>query len=108
MEGTALPNSWAGYASQSYEFMPLATEHCSSAEVLAFRDYAFHAYFENPRYLKFIEQKFGKESREHIQEMTKIRLKRTGAGCYVNSFSRLLVTKALTSIYHSELSKDSH
>lgn len=80
-EGIALPDDedgpgWAGYASQGYEFLPLPTENLTAAEVLAFRDYAFNTYFKNPRYLRDMENRFGKEAREHLEAMTKIRLKR--------------------------------
>lgn len=71
-----LPESWLGYASQGYEFKPLPTEHLTAAQVLAFRDYAFDTYFKNPKYLHIIETKFGAEAREHIKEMTAIKLKR--------------------------------
>lgn len=74
--GTPLPETWAGYAQQGYEFLPLPTESLTAAEVLAFRDWAFHTYFTNPRYLHMIEQKFGKFAQEHIQAMTAVRLKR--------------------------------
>lgn len=73
---TPLPGSWLGYASQGYDFIPLPTDSLSSAEVLRFRDHAFDTYFTNQDYLNMIEQKFGKESREHIENMTKIKLKR--------------------------------
>jgi hypothetical protein len=43
---------------------------------LEFRDHAFHKYFENPRYLNMIENRFGLKAREHIENMTKIKLKR--------------------------------
>ena len=75
-DGVKLPNSWIGYATQAYEFEPLPTKHCSAEEVLAFRDHAFDTYFRNPKYLKMIEEKFGVESREHIEAMAKIKLKR--------------------------------
>jgi len=71
-----LPDSWIGYASQGYEFLPLSTKTLSPAEILAFRDKAFNTYFTNPKYLNFIENKFGLESRRHIEDMTKIKLKR--------------------------------
>jgi anaerobic magnesium-protoporphyrin IX monomethyl ester cyclase len=71
-----LPDTWLGYASQGYEFLPLPTEHLSAAQVLEFRDYAFETYFNNPRYLLGIEKKFGIHARDHIKEMTAIRLKR--------------------------------
>ena len=71
-----LPENWLGYASQGYEFKPLPTEHLTAAQVLEFRDYAFDTYFKNPKYLHMIETKFGGEARNHIKEMTAIKLKR--------------------------------
>jgi anaerobic magnesium-protoporphyrin IX monomethyl ester cyclase len=71
-----LPETWLGYASQGYDFKPLPTEHLSAAKILEFRDYAFDTYFKNPKYLQMIENKFGIEAREHIKQMTAIRLKR--------------------------------
>lgn len=79
-KGIPLPDRWAGYAAQGYEFLPLPTRTLSSADVVAFRDYAFQAYFTNPRYLHSIERKFGRAAREHIQGMTEIRLKRKVLG----------------------------
>ncbi|MBW1783268.1 MAG: radical SAM protein [Deltaproteobacteria bacterium] len=73
---TPLPESWLGYASQGYDFLPLPTESLSAAEILRFRDHVFNTYFTNQDYLSLIEKKFGKESREHIKGMTDIRLKR--------------------------------
>ncbi|MBO45003.1 MAG: B12-binding domain-containing radical SAM protein [Rhodospirillaceae bacterium] len=71
-----LPAAWSGYSQHSYDCLPLPTAQISSAEVLAFRDDAFHEYFENPRYLDMITQKFGIETRQHIKDMSKHRLKR--------------------------------
>lgn len=75
-KGYPLPDTWLGYASQGYEFQPLPTKHLTAAQVVEFRDYAFDTYFKNPRYLSMIETKFGTEARDHIKEMTAIRLKR--------------------------------
>jgi hypothetical protein len=80
-KGIPLPDDeggpgWIGYSQQGYEFLPLLTETLSARDVLAFRDYAFETYFKNPRYLKYIESRFGKEAREHIELMTQIRVKR--------------------------------
>jgi radical SAM superfamily enzyme YgiQ (UPF0313 family) len=75
-KGLPLPDTWLGYASQGYEFLPLPTEHLTAAQVVEFRDYAFDTYFKNPVYLAMIEHKFGPASRDHIKEMTAIRLKR--------------------------------
>ncbi|MBI4949675.1 MAG: cobalamin B12-binding domain-containing protein [Deltaproteobacteria bacterium] len=71
-----LPDQWHGYSQHSYETLPLPTKYISAAEVLKFRDEAFHRYFENPAYLSMIEGKFGKKVREHIVSMTKVRLRR--------------------------------
>lgn len=71
-----LPDTWLGYASQGYDFLPLPTEHLTAAQVVEFRDYAFDTYFKNPAYLNTIERKFGREAMEHIKEMTAIKLKR--------------------------------
>ncbi|HEY3384840.1 MAG TPA: radical SAM protein [Vicinamibacterales bacterium] len=75
-KGTRLPDTWVGYAQQGYEFLPLPTEHLTAAQVLEFRDYAFTAYFANPRYLAMIERRFGADVREHIEGMTRITLRR--------------------------------
>ncbi len=71
-----LPDSWEKFAQHHYEFMPLPTKHLNEKEVLRFRDEAFQKYFTAPKYLVMIENKFGKKAREHIEEMTKIKLKR--------------------------------
>lgn len=75
-EGWELPKEWHGFSQHSYETLPLPTKYLSAKEVLKFRDDAFHRYFENPEYLSMVEEKFGKQVKEHIQEMTKTRLKR--------------------------------
>jgi len=58
-----LPDTWAGYAQHSYECKPLPTEHLTSEEVLAFRDYAHCEYFHNDPIL-------GKPLRRKILEPT--------------------------------------
>lgn len=74
--GWALPESWSGFSQHSYDTQPLRTEKSSAAEVLGFRDMAFHEYFSNPRYLDMVTQRFGWETRKHIEEMSKHRLRR--------------------------------
>lgn len=71
-----LPATWSGYSQHSYDCQPLATDNVSSANILAFRDDAFHQYFNSPNYLSFIESKFGIDTRKHIIEMSKTRLNR--------------------------------
>lgn len=75
-EGWKLPSTPEGYAFLSYESEPLPTKYCTSAEVLKFRDDAWHTYFTNPAYLELVEKRFGAEQRKNVEEMAKIRLKR--------------------------------
>ncbi|NQV83154.1 MAG: radical SAM protein, partial [Rhodospirillales bacterium] len=72
----ALPEHWTGFSQHSYDCLPLATDHLSAAEVLGFRDDAFHEYFSNPRYLDMVTQLFGWETRRHIEGMATHKLKR--------------------------------
>ncbi|MBA1437674.1 MAG: cobalamin B12-binding domain-containing protein [Epsilonproteobacteria bacterium] len=74
--GWELPKEWTGYSQHSYNMQPLPSKHLSTKEIVKFRDDAFHEYFENPKYLDMLEAKFGKEVREHMQSVTKTRLKR--------------------------------
>jgi len=74
--GWELPDSWSGFSQHSYDCKPLPTEQVSSANVLRFRDTAFHEYFENPDYLNMVRSKFGDQTMRHIQEMTTRRLRR--------------------------------
>ncbi|MHC4259168.1 MAG: B12-binding domain-containing radical SAM protein [Planctomycetota bacterium] len=74
--GWPLPESWTGYSQYAYETLPLPTRYLSGGQVLSFRDYAFDAYFTNPRYLNMIEKKFGVKTLEHIKKMSSTRLRR--------------------------------
>ena len=75
-QGWKLPDSWIGYSQHSYETLPLPTEHISAAEVLKFRDEAFHKYFSNKRYLDMVQDKFGNDAYNNIQKMLEIKLDR--------------------------------
>ena len=75
-EGWDMPSEYNEYGFLSYEHIPSRTKSLTSSEILAFRDYAFHVYFENPRFLKMIKRKFGQLAVENIKQMTKIKLKR--------------------------------
>ena len=75
-EGWELPTDWHGFSQHSYAMLPLPTSKLTAAEVLQFRDSAFHRYFSNPAYLDMIEQKFGTLVRDHLVEMSQTRLKR--------------------------------
>ncbi|MGH9631970.1 MAG: B12-binding domain-containing radical SAM protein, partial [Bryobacteraceae bacterium] len=76
LNGWALPAKWSGFSQHSYDCLPLPTEKVSAAEVLRFRDSAFHEYFGNPAYLEMIRLKFGDETERHIEDMKRTRLKR--------------------------------
>ena len=71
-----LPRNWSGYSQHSADTTPLPTATLSSQEVLEFRDFAFHSYFEDERYLSMIANKFGAQAIEHIKQMTATRLSR--------------------------------
>ncbi len=74
--GWDLPKSYEGFAFLSYECQPLPTKHLTAAQVLKFRDDAWHTYFTNPAYLDLVERKFGLQERQNIEDMSRIRLKR--------------------------------
>lgn len=75
-QGWKLPESWSGFSQHSYDCQPLPTEALPASEVLRFRDLAFHEYFANPRYLDMVTQRFGWDTRKHIEDMAVHRLKR--------------------------------
>ncbi|MBI4023333.1 MAG: cobalamin B12-binding domain-containing protein [Verrucomicrobia bacterium] len=75
----ALPDSWIGYSQHAYETLPLPTDKVPAAEVLRFRDQAFHIFFTHPRYLDHVARQFGKDALEHVRQMTTHRLKRKHA-----------------------------
>lgn len=79
-KGWDLPDSWSGYSQHSFDCRPLPTEKLSAADVLRFRDDAFHEYFAARRYLDMATQKFGIETRRHIEQMAAARLKRALLG----------------------------
>lgn len=75
-KGYDLPDCHEGYSFHSYECLPLRTDKLTAAEILKFRDEAWQKYHTDPAYLSLIENKFGVQAREHIQETAKIKLKR--------------------------------
>lgn len=74
--GWALPSTWAGYSQHSFDTTPLPTATLGAAEVLKFRDDAFHIYFSDPGYLALVERKFGAATLEHVEAMAAKRLPR--------------------------------
>lgn len=75
-QGWELPQKYEEYAFLSYECKPLRTKTLSAAEVLKFRDDAWHTYFSHEPYLEMVEQKFGPAARQNIESMATIRLRR--------------------------------
>lgn len=75
-ENWLLPEQWHGYSQHSYIMQPLPSKHLSAKQIVAFRDNAFDEYFESKNYLDMIEHKFGIKTKEHMQEITKTKLKR--------------------------------
>lgn len=71
-----LPDSADAWSFHSYKCQPLPTHHCTAEEVLKFRDDAWHTYFESPKFLSMIEQKFGEKAVKNLREQSIIRLKR--------------------------------
>jgi radical SAM superfamily enzyme YgiQ (UPF0313 family) len=70
------PETYSAYSQHSYDCQPLGTKSLTPADVLEFRDEAFTGYFTSDNYLNMIEAKFGIETRNHIESMAKIKLKR--------------------------------
>ena len=75
-EDWPLPEEWSGYSQHSVDTLPLPTKYLSGPDVLRFRDHAWQVYFNSPRYLDMIAQKFGPETVHHIQEMLSHKLVR--------------------------------
>jgi len=78
-QGLPLPENWLGFSQYSRDCLPLPTKYLSGGQVLAFRDYAFETYFRNPRYLDMIARTFGRETSDHILQMSAHRLTRNFA-----------------------------
>ena len=75
-EGWDLPDTYQGYGFLSYETTPLATNYVSAAEVVRFRDDAWHKYHTSVPFLELIERKFGLEAKTGIEDLSKVKLKR--------------------------------
>ena len=75
-EDWPLPEKWSGYSQHAVDTLPLPTKYLSASEVLRFRDHAWQVYFNSPRYLDMITQKFGLETAQHIREMASHKLVR--------------------------------
>jgi hypothetical protein len=70
------PPTWGAFSQFSFDTQPLPTHHLPAREVLAFRDEAFLRYCENPKYLQFLERRFGSKVLGHVERMLTIKLER--------------------------------
>ena len=64
------------YEQQKEERMNMSNGKLAASEILKFRDYAWNAYHENPKYLNLLETKFGKPARADMEDTLRIKLKR--------------------------------
>jgi len=71
-----LPETFDEFAFLSYDCKPLRTKSLSAAEVLKFRDEAWHKYFSHKPFLDLVKTKFGELAQNNIIEMEQIKLKR--------------------------------
>ena len=68
--------TYSEYSFHSFESLPLSNEFLSAKEILMFRDSAFIKYHKNKSFLSRIENKFGKNAVENINDMLKVKLER--------------------------------
>ena len=75
-ENWELPSNYSEFGFLSYDHIPSRTYGLESSQVLEFRDYAFRALFENPRFISKVQNKFGDKAVNNINKMNSIKLKR--------------------------------
>ena len=68
--------SWEEYSLYGYHCKPCPTKHLTSAQLLQWRDDKYIEYYKRPEYLEMIENKFGKETRDHVFGMAQQHLVR--------------------------------
>ena len=78
-DGLPLPATWRGFSQYARDCLPLPTKYVTGGQVLAFRDYAFEAYYRSPRYLAMIDRTFGRATAEYVRAMSEHRLVRDHA-----------------------------
>lgn len=75
--GRIKDDRWIEYAQYSYECIPSGGKYLTPKEVLAFRDCAFNAFFQdNDRYFELIRTKFGQKYVDQILSMKDNKLRR--------------------------------
>lgn len=76
INGVQLPSTWRDFSQHSYGTLPLANDHLTAAEILAFRDQAFQRKYTYQPYLDKVKAQFGDKVVDHINRMIQIPLKR--------------------------------
>jgi len=71
-----LPENYSGYSQHSYDTQNLPSQYLSAAQILDFRDKAWHKYHTNKKYMDLLESKFGINAVNNLKATTKIKLKR--------------------------------
>ncbi len=71
-----IPKKWDTYGLYSYDCEPMPTKHLTSAQVLELRDQVFSDYYKDPKILKMLERKFGRKTREHVEDLVSVKLDR--------------------------------
>lgn len=67
---------YSKYAQYSYDCEPVSTKHLTSADILRFRDNAFHDYYTSDEYLTMMSKTFGWSVVKEINKMTDVKLRR--------------------------------
>jgi anaerobic magnesium-protoporphyrin IX monomethyl ester cyclase len=71
-----LPDTYTGYSQHSFDCKPTPTQYLSSAEVLKFRDEAFHRIYNDKEYVDFLRERFGQNTIDELNKILKHKLKR--------------------------------
>ena len=74
--GWDLPQTYEEFAFLSYEHKPLQTKYLSAAQVLRFRDDAWHRVFNDPPFHQLVKNRFGQEALDNVKDLSKIKLQR--------------------------------
>ncbi|CAK0769338.1 anaerobic magnesium-protoporphyrin IX monomethyl ester cyclase [Gammaproteobacteria bacterium] len=75
-QGIELPKTYSGYSQHAYDTLNMRNDKLSASEILRFRDSAWQKYHTSPRYLAWMESRFGADARADLERTTKIELKR--------------------------------
>ena len=75
-ENWKLPTKYSEYGFLAYDCLPSPTYCLSAAEVLKYRDEAFHRLYESDKFLTMIKGRFGQNAVDNIKKLTQIKLKR--------------------------------